>query len=82
MFDVVTLCAHNLIDYVGPHLVSVLGGLAQAVAAAGAGIRMAVLDLTGAGASPLNCLYRRAFLLVHPQLRTAEHNMSAWTNKQ
>lgn len=78
------LCAHDLVDYVGPHLVSVLDGLAQAktVAAAGAGLRMPVLDLTGAGASPLNCLYRRAFLLVHPQLRTAEHNMSAWTNKQ
>lgn len=62
MFDVVSLCAHDLIDDIGSHLVSVLKRRAQAQAVVGR-VQVSVLHLAGALAR-----FRSAVLLVHPQL--------------
>lgn len=60
-----SFCAHDLIDDIGPHLVPVLGGLAQ-TQAVGAGVwtglRVAVLHLAGAFGSLDRCV----FLLIYP----------------
>lgn len=60
-----SFCAHDLIDDIGSHLVSVLGALAQ-TQAVGAGVRtglrVAVLHLAGAFGS----LHRSVFLLIYP----------------
>lgn len=61
-----SLCAHDLIDDVGSHLVSVLEGRAQTQAVIG-WVQVPVLYLAGS----LGWL-RSSVLLVHPQLN-AEH---------
>jgi len=46
VFDIVTLSAHDLIDNVGPHLISVLKWLANAQAAV-ARVSVSILHLIG-----------------------------------
>lgn len=74
VFNIVSLCAHDLINDVSPHLVSVLKGWAQAQAVIGR-IQVPVLHLAG----PLGRL-SSTVLLVHPQLRTNAftHKATAW----
>lgn len=62
VLDVVTFRAHDLIDDVSPHLVSVLERLSQAEAVTTC-IQVPILDLTAA----LSCFYG-SIILVHPQL--------------
>jgi len=64
VFNVVSLRAHDLIDDVSPHLVSVLEGWAQTQAVIG-WIQVPILHLAG----PLGRL-PSTVLLIHPQLRT------------
>lgn len=64
VFDVVSLCAHDLIDDVGSHLVPVLEGRTQTQAVVRR-VQVPVLHLAG----PLGRLHSPV-LLIHPQLRT------------
>lgn len=65
VFDIMSFCAHDFIDDIGPHLVPVLGGLAQ-TQTIGTGVRtglsVAILHLAGAFGSLDRCV----FLLIYP----------------
>lgn len=70
VFDVVAFSAHDLVDDVGPHLVSVLQWLADAQAAV-AGVGVSVLHLADTLSWFCGCIF-----LVNPQL-TAKKTQKA-----
>lgn len=70
VLDVVTFCAHDLVDDVSPHLVPVLERLTQAETFTTC-VQVPILDLTAA----LSCFYS-SIVLVHPQLCT--RGVSTW----